>query len=45
MTSNLTIISKNQSNSPLIYYNDNIQIENKYDDESDKDFKDFKDRI
>jgi len=34
MTSPLIIVSKNQSKSPYIHYNDNMQIENRYEDEN-----------
>lgn len=44
VTTPLNIVSKNQSKSPYIYYNDNMQIENRYEDE-DVDSKEWRDHI
>lgn len=44
ITTPLNIVSKNQSKSPYIYYNDNMQIENRYEDE-DVDKKSWRDHI
>lgn len=42
LRSSITFISKNQSKGPMIHYNHNVQIENKFDDDNVEFHQKFK---